>query len=154
MLFVREFEIYPGEKYLLVDPCDMGGGTFGDDFQDAIESAADWLYGQVLEQLIRDQPIEGGKLGHEPQHGGRIITVAVDCDLSRVDAVTAAEAARILGVSSARIAQMCESNQLSSWKEGSKRMITRDSVNARLAEKPRPGRPRKHPVERAVEAAV
>lgn len=154
MLFVREFEIYPGEEYLIVEPCDMGGGTFGDDLQDAIDSAADWLYGQVLGQLLIDQLIEGGKLGHEPKHGGRIITVAVDCNLSRVDAVTAADAARILGVSPARISQMCDNYQLLSWKEGSKRMITRDSVNARLAEKPRPGRPRKHPVEQAVEAAV
>ena len=72
-----------------------------------------------------------------------MVVVSVDCDLSRTDAVTAADAARMLGVSSARVAQMCESGKLTSWKEGSRRMVLRQSIEARLAEKPKPGRPKR-----------
>ena len=61
--------------------------------------------------------------------------------------MTAADAARMLGVSSARVAQMCERGQLVSWREGSKRMILRDSVLARLEKAPRRGRPRKNAVQ-------
>ncbi len=143
MLVVREFEFFQGEKYMVAWPCDMGGGTFGEDMQDAIESAADWLYQTVLFDLIEGKETEGGKLGHEPEHGGKIIVVAVDCDLARANAVTAADAARLLGVSSARVIQMCDNAQLVSWKDGTKRMVLRDSIEQRLREAPKAGRPRK-----------
>ena len=57
--------------------------------------------------------------------------------------MTAADAARMLSVSTARVAQMCASGKLASWKDGSKRMVARRSVEARLAEAPGPGRPKK-----------
>ena len=143
MLVVREFEFFQGEKYMVAWPCDMKGGTFGEGLQDAIESAADWLYDTALYCLIDGEDIEGGKLGHEPEHGGKVIAVAVDCDLARANAVTAADAARLLGVSAARVKQMCDKEQLISWKDGAKRMVLRESLDQRLRERPKPGRPKK-----------
>lgn len=143
MIYIREFEFYESEGCMLACPCDMEGGTFGDDLHDAAQSAADWLKETVNDDLAHSRQTPGGKLGHEPEHGGRIVAIAVDCDLNRIDAVTAADAARILGVSTARVAQMCESGRLTSWKQGSKRMVARSSVEARLAENPKAGRPRK-----------
>ena len=143
MIYIREFEFYESDGCMLACPCDMEGGTFGDSLEDAVQSATDWLRETITDSLVRDEAASGGKLGHAPRFGGRVIAVAVDCDLSRVDAVTAADAARMLGVSTARIAQMCESGRLTSWKQGTRRMVMRSSVEARMAEKPKAGRPRK-----------
>lgn len=143
MLYVREFEIFPSEGYLAVFPCDMGGATQGVDMQDAIESAADWLNGTVVCDLVDGRETEGGKLGHKPEHGGQIVVVAVDVDLACVPAYTAAETARLLGVSPARVKQMCDEGRLASWKEGPHRMIWKESVDGRLLSKPKPGRPKK-----------
>lgn len=142
MLVVREFEFFESENCIVAFPCEGLGATQGEDLQDAIEFAADWLYWTVIYDMINEKPIEKFELGHEPQHGGIVIPVAVDCSLARVEAFTAAETARILGVSPARVTQMCESGQLTSWKEGSRRMVLKESVDNRLIEQPGPGRPK------------
>ena len=41
----------------------------------------------------------------------------------------------------ARVAQMCSSGQLASWKVGSTRMVAKESIEERLAIVPQPGRP-------------
>ncbi len=144
MIYIREFEFYLSESgQIIAEPCDMEGGTFGSDLRDAVESASDWLYETVLDNLANHKVPEGGKLNHSPKHGGRIIAVSVKCDLSHADAVTAADAARMLKVSSARVAQMCLNGKLTSWKEGTRRMVLRSSIEARLEECPKAGRPRK-----------
>ena len=143
MIYIREFEFYREEGYVAACPCDMEGATFGEDIEDAAVSAADWLYETVLDNLAHGRKTPGGKLDHKPKHNGRIIAIAVNADLSHANAVTAAEAAKLLGVSTARVAQMCENGKLTSWKQGSHRMIMCSSIEARLAENPKPGRPQK-----------
>ena len=143
MIYVNEFEFYEEDGYTLAVPFGLEGATFGDGLEDAVLSASDWLYETVSNMLVRGVDVSVGSFGNAPQHGGTVIAVSVNCDLSRVDAVTAAEAARMLGVSSARISQMCEAGTLTSWRDGTRRMIVRDSVNARLEDRPRAGRPRK-----------
>ena len=49
--------------------------------------------------------------------------------------MTAADAARELGVSRARVAQLCKAGLLESWMSGTNRMVTRNSVNARLVDR-------------------
>ena len=142
MIYIREFEFYSSDGYVLAVPCDMSGGTFGVALEEAAESAADWLFETITDHLIANEVVPGGKLGHEPVHGGKGIAIAVNASLGNVDAMTAA-AARMLSVSTARVAQMCASGKLASWKDGSKRMVARRSVEARLAEAPGPGRPKK-----------
>lgn len=144
MIFVTEFEFYGEDGYMLAVPFCLDGATFGDNLEDAVQSASDWLYETVNGMLVRDIKPTVGSFGNKPLRGGQIIAVSVNCDLSKIDAVTAADAARILGVSSARVAQMCEAGILTSWRDGTRRMIVRDSINARLAEKPTAGRPRKN----------
>lgn len=145
MLYLREFEITEPDKDGLCAalPFGLPGATQGEGFDEAMEMAADWLYHTVQDDLIRGEDVPEPRFGNEPENGGRVVTIAVDVDLSRSDAVTAADAARMLGVSTARVAQMCESGKLTSWRDGSKRLILRDSVNARLAEAPKAGRPKK-----------
>lgn len=143
MLYINEFEFFEDEGMICAFPFDREGATCGVDFDDAVAMAADWLYETVKYEVIDGDRQPKVSLNHKPQHGGRVMAIAVDFDLNRVDAVTAADAARILGVTTARIAQMCESGQLTSWKDGSKRLILRESVEARLANTPKAGRPRK-----------
>ncbi len=143
MLVINEFEFFEDEGMICAFPFDREGATCGADFDDAVSMAADWLYETVKYEAIEGLESPKVSLGHKPQHGGRVVAVAVDFDLKRVDSVTAADAARILGVSTARIAQMCNKGLLTSWKDGSKRLILRDSVDARLSEAPKAGRPKK-----------
>lgn len=143
MLVINEFEFFEDEGMVCAFPFDREGATCGSDFDDAVAMAADWLYETVKYEAIDGDEPPKVTLGHEPRHGGRVMAVAVDFDLNRVDAVSAADAARLLGVSTARVAQMCERGQLTSWKDGSRRLILQESVNARLAEAPKAGRPKK-----------
>ena len=145
MFYLCEFELYEEDGYVIAEPFGLGAGTFGEGREDALESAADYMRVAIEDMLIKGETVPEATLGNPAQHGGMVVVLAVDCSLDRVDAVTAAEAARILNVSRARVTQMCESGRLQSWKDGAKRMVTRDSIKARLEEQPKAGRPRKEP---------
>lgn len=143
MVYVWEFEFYPSNGCIDAVPCGgWGEGTFGDDLNDAVESAADWLMETVDDHLMGRCELPAMEFGHEPEHGGQIVAVAVSRELGDIPAMTAAEAARALGVSSARVAQLINSGLLDSWKDGTKRMVSKASVDARIEYAPRSGRPR------------
>lgn len=142
MVYVWEFEFYGSNGYISAVPCGgWGEGTFGDDLNDAVESAADWLAETVDDHLMGRCDLPSMDFGHEPEHGGQIIAVAVSRELGDIPAMTAAEAARALGVSTARVAQLINAGSLDSWKDGTKRMVSRASVEARIEYAPKAGRP-------------
>lgn len=143
MLYVWEFEFYGSGDYVCAVPAaPLEGGTFGDDLTDAVESAADWLGGMVEAHLTDGLALPEMRFGLKPEHGGQVIAVAVDRSLGDIPAMTAADAARALGVSTARVAQLCSAGLLDSWKDGSRRMVSRASVEARMEGSPAPGRPK------------
>lgn len=144
MVYVCEFEFFDDGEGSVAAFClnDWGGATFGDDLEDAVESAADWLAGMVDDCLANGRELPPATFGAEPAHGGRMIAVAVSRELSDIPAMTAADAARALGVSTARISQLVSAGLLDSWRDGTRRMVSRASVEARLEDPPRPGRPR------------
>lgn len=143
MVYVWEFEFVQEDGYVDAIPCGgLGEGTFGDDLEDAVASAADWLACVVDDHLMGRRDLPPMDFGFEPQHGGRIIAVAVSRALGDIPAMTAADAARELGVSSARVAQLVKAGLLDSWRVGSRRMVSRASVEARIEEAPRTGRPK------------
>lgn len=92
--------------------------------------------------LMNGRELPSVELGHEPQHGGVVIALAVPRELSNIPAMTAADAARELGVSTARVTQLANAGLLDSWKEGNRRMVSRASVEARLEDAPKAGRPK------------
>lgn len=148
MIVMQEFEVYPdSEGGYAVEPCGLAGATEGDTYEEAVEMAVDWLRVHALAALERGAEFRGGGLGHAPSRGGTVVTLAVNVELSDIPAVTAAEAAEMLGVSTARVAQLCRDGSLNSWKIGSTRMVSCDSVESRLAAKPGAGRPRRVSVE-------
>ena len=125
----------------------LDGATEGDTYEDAVEMAVDWLRVHALTALERGVEFKGGGLGHAPSRGGTVVTLAVCVELSDVPAVTASEAADMLGVSTARVAQLCRDGSLNSWKVGSTRMVSRDSIECRLAARPGAGRPHRASAE-------
>lgn len=140
MLFVREFEIVADEGGCLAVPFDMDGGTEGETREEAVAMAADWLRATALDSLLHGYALSGGSVGHAPREGGWVNAVAVSVELSDAPAMTSTQAAKELGVSTARVAQMCSTGQLASWKVGSTRMVAVESVEERLAQDPRLGR--------------
>ena len=143
MVYVWEFEFFESGGYVDAVPCPpFDGGTFGDDLNDAVASAADWLGCMVDEHLMGNVELPPMEFGHGPQNGGRIIAIAVERDLGSIPAMTASDAARALGLSTARVSQLIKAGLLDSWKDGTKRMVSKASVEARMECDPKPGRPK------------
>ena len=144
MVYIWEFEFFEEDGAYCAIPCgDFGyGGTCGGDLVEAVEYAADFLKASVEDMLIKGVDLPPMEFGHEPEHGGRIIAIAVDTSLDAIPSMTASDAARALGVSTARVAQLIKAGMLESWRDGTRRMVSRASVEARLADHPAPGRPR------------
>lgn len=115
MVYVCEFEFFDSGRYVDAIPLTFEGeGTFGADLEDAVESAADWLSGVVDDHLMSGDDMPPMGFGREPEHGGRVIAVAVSRELGDIPAMTAADAARELGVSTARVAQLVKAGLLDS----------------------------------------
>lgn len=143
MLYVYEFELCESEGMVVAFPFDFLGGTQGSDLAEASEMAADWLKTELEYRLMGGEDIPEATLGHDPERdGGRILLVAVDASLDTVKAVTATKAAEMLGVSRPRISQMLKAQKLIGYRKGRDTFVTVDSVNARLAESPKSGRPK------------
>ena len=144
-MYVCEFEFVQDGECILCFPFFPGrvDGTQGEDFDDAVEMSADWLKTIVLDYLMRGEEVPKPPLGNEPQRGGGIVTIAVEATLSDVPAITAVEAAGLLGVTTARITQLAKAGALDSWKVGRTRMVSMESIQLRLAEERKAGRPKK-----------
>ena len=140
-MYVCEFEFERDGDFILCWPFFPGriDGTQGEDFDDAVEMAADWLKTIALDYLMRGKEVPKLPLGNEPTRGGNIVTVAVEASLAAVPAVTAQEAAGLLGVSSARVNQLAKAGYLDSWRVGCTRMVSIESIQARLADERRAG---------------
>ena len=76
-----------------------------------------------------------------------VVTLAMSVGLSDIPAVTAAEAAEMLGANTARVARLCRDGSLNSWRVGSARTVSRDSIGCRLITKSGAGRPRRASAE-------
>lgn len=123
-------------------PFGIEGSTEGETVLEAVSMAMDWLRLMALDELEQGRELAQGEIGNEPVRGGRVFAVAISADIADVPAVTAAEAARMLGVSTARVAQLCSAGELNSWKKGASRMVSLDSIDMRLAHHPKAGRPK------------
>lgn len=146
-MYVCEFEIVRAEGVVECWPFWPGriDGTQGASFDDAVDMAADWLNEVVLDQMMKGEEVPELPKGNAPSRGGTIVAVAVNPSLDQIPSVTASEAATLLGVTSARVAQLCKAGALDSWKVGRTRMVSRESVNLRLKDACRPGRPKRDP---------
>lgn len=144
MTHVYEFEMFKDEEgWFLVLPFDMEGGTQGGDFKEACAMAADWLRTEMEHRDMHGIPFPEATFGNEPREGGTVVVVAVDAGKETVPRMTASAAAKVLGVTRGRVSQMLASGKLESFEFEGRKWVSRYSVEARLAEKPRAGRPKK-----------
>lgn len=143
MLHLYEFEIFEDEGWYLALPFDWDGGTQGTSFEDACEMAADWLRIMCEDCAMHAKELPTPTFGNEPCHGGRVVLLGIQAGLDTVRKVSASEAARLLGVTPGRVTQMLDANKLEGWREGRRTWVTVDSIEARLAERPKAGRPKK-----------
>ena len=144
-MIICEFEFVEDGDWYLCWPfwpgrCD---GTQGEDFDDALEMAADWLKTMALDYLMKGEEMPRLPLGNKPERGGGIVAIAVDASLSEVPAVTEKEAAALLGISHARVSQLCRDKVLDSWKVGRTRMVSLESIDMRRTAFPSAGRPKR-----------
>lgn len=144
MIYVLEFEFIKEENSVIALPFwELGGATSGCNLTEAVEFAADFLMAYVDDALMNNRALPEESFGHLPENDGRVIAVAVSRELCDIASMTAAEAARELGVSRARVSQLIAADLLDSWEIGGRRLVSRNSVEARKADKPLAGRPRK-----------
>lgn len=142
-VYICDFELVDKGERVFVKPHGLDGATEGMDFDDAVAMAADWLKETALDYLARGEEWPELPLGTDPLQGGRMVTVAVPASLDDIPAVNAAEAARMLGVSTARVTQLCNAGLLESWKSGRTRMVSVESIEARIEDGVQLGRPKK-----------
>ena len=143
MTCIYEFEFFEEDGAVVALPFDMDGGTMGENLNSAVAMASDWLREMGNYALIDGTALPTPTFGNVPQHGGTVIAVSAVCSLDAIPAVTASEAANMLGVTRQRVSQMCRSGLLTCWHRGSRLMVSIDSIDARKREAPKAGRPKK-----------
>lgn len=141
MLYVYEFEIVKNGKWFLAFPYDFEGATQGESFGEACEMAADWLKTEIEWRLMDGEDIPTATFDNTSRNGAKTVVVAVEAGLETIRRVTAAEAAKRLGVTRGRVSQMIKSDVLETFELDGRTWVTEDSVNARLEEHPTAGRP-------------
>ena len=140
---VYEFEVFREEGCYVAVPYDFEGATQGEDFEDLCLMMADWLKKHIEDWEIAGRGLPRPTFGNAPRHGGTNMVFGVSAGIETIEKVTALEAARMLGVTQGRVSQMVGAARLYGWREGRNLYVSLDSVRARLAERPRAGRPRK-----------
>jgi predicted RNase H-like HicB family nuclease len=145
MMYVYEFEFFEDNGWTLAYPLDLdyAAGTQGKGLDEAVVMAADLLKSVVEHHLIHKLPLPTPAYGHHPERGGRIMVIGVDVSLDNVDAVRASAAAERLGVSRSRVSNMLRAGALEGFRKGRDSYVTVASLNARLKETRKAGRPRK-----------
>lgn len=138
MIYVFEFELVEeGDGWVVSYPFDFDGATQGFGIAEASEMSADWLKTMLEYSIMAGDAIPEATLGNEPKRGGRVLLVAVDASLDTVDAVSAKEAAEMLGVTKGRVSQLLKAGKLLGYRKGRDVFVTKDSVNARLEYMPK-----------------
>lgn len=117
----------------------------GTDFKDAVEMTADAGKTYIASLMKDGDPIPSATTRDVPE-GDREAWICFETDPSYIvegDVVSAAQAARDLGVSAGRVTHMIDSGLLDGYRNGRRTYVTRKSIDARLASPHPAGRPKK-----------
>lgn len=145
MFVMYEFELFKGEEFYIAAPFDFGGGaTQGETLQEVEQNAAYWLKTSLDGYLIHGKSFPEPTYGNKSQHGGTILLIGIETGKEFIRRMSAADAARALGVTRGRVSQLIKAGMLDTFDLNGKTWVTTDSVEARLADPPRIGRPRKN----------
>ncbi len=141
MLRIYEFEIFEEDGLFIALPFDFPGGTQGTTFENACEMAAEWLQSECEQRSMRGETFPAQSFGNCAKNGGRTVIVAVNAGKETIAKVRASRAAEMLGVTRGRVSQMVSAGLLDSWREDGIVWVTKSSIQARLDDAPKPGRP-------------
>ena len=107
----------------------------GDTYEEVIGSITNGLETHIESLVAYGMDIPKATFGNEPEEKGESIAVVsfyADCDV--VDGyVSAAEAARRLGVSKSRISHLIRDGQLDAYRKDRSTYVTKKSLDSRLA---------------------
>jgi predicted RNase H-like HicB family nuclease len=143
--FVYEAIVEPDVGGLYVHFPDLADAfTDGNDWKEAVLNAAEVLELTLADFMVEGQEPPAATFGHNAPQGGAVAIVTVDVtdeDVRRMGAVSSVEAAKMLGISKGRVAQLSASGQLESYGHGPAKLISLRSINERLAAPRHAGRP-------------
>lgn len=145
--FIFQAILTPEEEggYSVEFPDLPGCFSCGDTFNDAVAMGADAAKTYVASLLGHGDAVPEPQR-HRCPSGTEDVMVFFETDPSYIidgDVVSAAEASRMLGVSAGRITHMLDAGVLDGYREGRRTWISVASIEGRLSETPKAGRPRK-----------
>lgn len=128
-------------------PALPGCFTCGDDYEDAVMMAADAMKTVVASMAGHGEELPASQfVAADCPEGCASVLVAVEVDASYIvegDVVSAAEASRMLGVTPGRVTHMIDAGKLDGYRRGRRTFVTTQSIEARKAESPKAGRPKR-----------
>ena len=145
--FIFQAILTPEEEggYSVEFPDLPGCFSCGDTFNDAVAMGADAAKTYVASLLGHGEAVPEPQR-HRCPSGAEDVMVFFETDPSYIvegDVVSAAEASRMLGVSAGRITHMLDAGVLDGYREGRRTWVSVASIEKRLSEVPKAGRPRK-----------
>ena len=149
--FIFRAILHPAEEggYWVDVPVLDGCFTEGDSFREAVEMAADAMKTHVAALMKYGDPIPEYEMSEVPK-GCLFSDVFFETDESYIvegPVISAAQAARDLGVSPSRVTHMLDAGLLDGYRSGRRTYITVESVERRKASSHAAGRPRKKAVQ-------
>lgn len=150
------FEPEKDGGYSITVPDLPGCYSCGADFNDAVYMAADAMR-CIVGVMLYDGKSAPEPTKHECPKGWESVFVSFEIDEEDNEwkpCVSAAEAARELGVSRGRVSHMLRSGILKGFHEWGNTFVTKESIDRRLASNPKPGRPRKKKAETPVADSI
>lgn len=136
--------------YSVEVPALPGCFTCGDDYRDAAFMAADAARTWVASALRHGEAVPDYFKADAPD-GSERLPVFFEADESYIvdgEVVSAAQAARDLGVSAGRVTQMIDTGLLDAYRNGRRTFVTQESIDRRKADRRGTGRPRREALER------
>lgn len=145
--FIFQAILTPEEEggYSVEFPDLPGCFSCGDTFNGAVAMGADAAKTYVASLLGHGEAVPEPQR-HRCPSGAEDVMVFFETDPSYIvegDVVSAAEASRMLGVSAGRITHMLDAGVLDGYREGRRTWVSVASIEKRLSEIPKAGRPRK-----------
>ncbi|WP_172135426.1 type II toxin-antitoxin system HicB family antitoxin [Adlercreutzia sp. ZJ473] len=122
----------------------------GDTINEAASMMADAMKTYVASLLLHGDEVPVSHIGHEADDGEIVIAVFFETDESYVirgKVVSAAQAARDLGVSAGRVTHMIDAGLLDGYRSGRRTYVSVESIKKRKADPRSAGRPRKEALQ-------
>lgn len=106
----------------------------GDTLKEVYESISNGLETHIESLVAYGMEVPRATFGNAPDEGESVSVVSVYVDVDVVEGyVTAAEAARTLGVTKARVSHMIRDGILTAYRKGRSTYVTEDSLRKRIA---------------------